>query len=336
MGLYTTQWIHREIPRNRSRPFPYLTYGAQAKPGRSASTTKALSDLTVNGYGLENPIIHRAYVNAFDDFTQKAKQSLTISGGENLGESRKTLEMIANRSKQLQNIAKKAVAVEEKRKRKRKLKWRRRYIGVPGGWWLEYHLAWRPVIQDIYNGCRMLSEPVWETTPVLSSKSTTERINRSHPRDWRFAEVDISDIKAYVRIQGNVKVTNPNAYLLNRTGLINPVLIAWQLSPLTMFIDWMWNVSGFLQSYTDQVGWTLERGQLAMKDTCVNTHIIENPWDTPDNNVRLTSAWRFQRELISTLPIPDFLQRGGSGISSISRGTTAIAVLLGILGKGPR
>lgn len=177
----------------------------------------------------------------------------------------------------------------------------------------------------------MLSEPTWEVTPIRSTGRETLKINRSHPRDWRFAEVDVSQIEAYVRLQGLSYITNPNAFLLNRVGLINPVQVAWQLTPLSMFVDWWWNVSAFLGSYTDQVGWSLKNGQVGFKDTCANTYVSENPYDTPENNVRPSRAWRFQRELISSLPIPPLSTRGGSGIRSITRGTTAIAVLVGFL-----
>ena len=178
----------------------------------------------------------------------------------------------------------------------------------------------------------MLSEPIWELTPIRSSSRETLKIDRSRPRSWSsFKVVDVTEIDAYVRLQGLVRITNPNSFLLNRVGLINPVQVAWQLTPLSMFVDWWLDVSTFLGSYTDQVGWSLENGQVGFKDTSKNTYVIENEYDTPENNARPSRAWRFQRELISTLPIPPLSTRGGSGIKSISRGTTAIAVLVGFL-----
>lgn len=324
MGLYEVKWVRRNKPVDKRYPLPYLMYGAQVKPGRNGDAAKALSDLTHRGYGLSNPTILAAYTKAHDDFIEKVK-SLTISGGENLGESRKTLAMMADKAEKARDLTK--VTFQRNRKKKR---WTS-YVKGPAKWWLEYHLAIRPIMADLYNGAVMLSEPTWEVTPVRSSGRETLTIDRSHPRDWRFAEVDVSKIDARVRLQGLVYITNPNAFLLNRVGLINPLQVAWQLTPLSMFVDWWWNVSSFLGSYTDQVGWSLKNGQMGMHDTCVNTYVIENPYAAPESNVRPSRAWRFQRELISSLPIPPLSTRGGSGIKSITRGTTAIAVLVGFL-----
>ena len=128
----------------------------------------------------------------------------------------------------------------------------------------------------------MLSEPIWGFNPITARGSSTERIDRSHPRDWRFAEVDVSSITAFVGIRGNTRVTNQNAYLANRVGMINPATVAWELVPFSFAIDWFLPVTSFLDSYTDQVGWSVDRLHISMKDECDNSWVIQNPWDTPD------------------------------------------------------
>lgn len=341
-GYERAQWIYSHEPVNKTAPLPYLTYDHKFIPMVGG---KALDDLTLNGYGLDNPVIRRAYAKAYDKFVEKAKQGLTIQMGANLAEAKKTLEMIALRSVQLLKMARDlksfklpkhfGVPREGAYKRFKRRNGSRGWAQVPGGWWLEYHFAWSPLLGDIFTGCQMLSEPVWDLTPITARGSERTVYDRSHPRDWRFAEVDVTNVNAHVSIRGNAKVTNKNLYLANRMGLINPASVAWEVVPFSFAIDWFLPVSKFLSSYTDSVGWELSRGQISMKDTADSNYVIENPWDTPHNNVRPSSARRFERSLAGSLPIPGLLDRRGTGIKSLTRGATAIALLVGFLRKNP-
>lgn len=330
------QWVYSYEPKDTSKPLPYLRYGNVSS---TRNSQKALYDLTASGYGLSNPVIARAYAKAYDKFVDSAKQDLSIQMGANLAESKQTLEMIANRGFQLLELARnlrRGKIPRSLRKKSLKRKWSGRgWAQVPGGWWLEYHFAWSPLLDDICTGAKMLSEPVWEFNPITARGSSTERIDRSHPRDWRFAEVDVSSINAFVGIRGNARVTNPNAYLLNRVGMINPASVAWEVIPFSFAIDWFLPVSSFLSSYTDQVGWSVDRLHISMKDTCDNSWIVQNPWDTPENNMRFSKAYRFQRDTPGSLPIPGLFDRRGTGIRSLTRGATAIALLVGFLRKNP-
>lgn len=342
IGYNRSQWIYSNEPTNKTIPLPYLTYFEKKVPGNESH---ALNDLTINGYGLDNATIRRAYAKAYDKFVESAKGGLTMQMGANLGEAKDTLEMIANRGGQLLELARnlrkgrlpKGYGIPKKGayKRFRRKNGRDGWAQVPGGWWLEYHFAWSPLLDDIHTGCQMLSDPLWEFTPVTARGSSGERFDRSHPRDWRFGELDVTDVKAHVSIRGNTRVTNKNAYLANRMGLINPASVAWEVTPFSWAIDWFLPVSAFLSSYTDSVGWEISRGQLSMKDTANSTWIVQNEWDTPHNNNRPSQAERFQRDLISGLQIPGLFDRRGTGIKSITRGATAIALLVGFLGKNP-
>lgn len=323
-GVQRWQRVYRRKPVDKSTPLPYLVYGHTFKP---EYTGNALSDLTMRGYGIQNPTIARAYAKAYDKFVEKAKQDATIQMGANLAEAKETLDMIASRAGQLLTLARdlKRGKLPFGRKKRREASRRDPLWKKPGGWWLEYHFAWAPLISDIYTGCEMLSSPVWDLTPVKERGAASDRIDRSHGRDWRVAEVDISEIKATVTIQGNVRVTNPNLYLLNRVGLINPASVAWEVVPFSFAVDWFLPVSAYLSSYTDSVGWQLERGIVSMKDTCKSTHVIDG------SDSRPSQAERFQRDVVTSLQIPGLFDRRGNGIRSITRGATAIALLVGFL-----
>lgn len=326
------QLCHAHEPKDTSKPLPYLRY---VNKSPTKNSKRALHELTFAGYGLENPWLKRAYAKAYDKFVDSAKQNLQLSMGANLAESKRTLEMIALRAEQLYKMARDLRAGRlPKRKRRSRKNWRR-LAQRPGGWWLEYHFAWSPLLGEIATGLEMLSEPTWDIVPVQARGRETTVIDRSHPRDWRPAEIDRSSIEAYCAIRANVRVENKNAYLANRLGLINPAAVAWEVIPFSFAIDWFIPVSSFLNSYTDQVGWRADRLQVSLLDKCDSTWVIDNPYDSPENNIRLSHAVRHQRIIPSTLPIPGLFDRRGTGVRSLTRGATAIALLVGFLRKNP-
>lgn len=116
--------------------------------------------------------------------------------------------------------------------------------------------------------------------------------------------------------------------------MINPVGIAWELVPFSFAVDWFIPVGKFLNSYTDLAGVDLIRAYTTFTDRCEKLKVIDNPYDTPDNNLRKGKGYRVQRQL-GNPTIPGLFSRRGSGIQSITRGATAVALLVGFLGKRP-
>lgn len=329
-----SQWVYASVPRNTAEPLPYLRYGetwsTTINPGAS-------NELTNYGYGVENPYLAVAHAKAFDKFVDNVKANAQMGMGENLGQAQKTLGMIVDRLSMLHNIATRNWARESLRRERLRRKfgsgWRAETKRA-GAWWLEAHFGWEPLIRDIYTGCVLLSEPHWPSYPAHGRGSHSGVRDRSHPRDWRWAEQDVTSIEARVRISANVRVTNPNALLASQCGLINPIGIAWELVPFSFAVDWFLPVGKFLHSYTDMAGVVLERPFTTFTDRCERTHTIQNPYDTPDNNLRKGKGYRVERRL-GNPTIPGLFSRRGTGIQSAIRGATAVALLVGFLGKRP-
>lgn len=328
------QWVYTSVPKDKSKPLPYLRYGENwstpINPGAS-------NELTGYGYGLDNPVLAVAHAKAYDKFVDNVKANAQLGMGENLAQARQALGMVADRLSMLYNIATLNWHREVRRREKLRKKFGSGWRGHSkraGAWWLEAHFGWEPLIKDIYTGLTMLSDVHWPSYPAHGRGSHMEKRDRSHPRDWRFAEVDIVDVKANVRISANVRVTNPNALLANQCGLINPVGIAWELVPFSFAIDWFLPVGSFLNSYTDLAGVQLEKSYTTFTDRCEKTYVIDNPYDAPENNLRKGNGYRVDRRL-GNPTIPGLFSRRGSGIQSIIRGATAVALLVGFLGKRP-
>jgi hypothetical protein len=54
-----------------------------------------------------------------------------------------------------------------------------------------------------------------------------------------------------------VNVSNPNAYLLNQLGLINPAEVIWDLIPWSFLFGAVSNMNALLSSFTAEVGLTV-------------------------------------------------------------------------------
>ena len=57
-------------------------------------------------------------------------------------------------------------------------------------------------------------------------------------------------------------VSNPWLYGLNSLGLINPLLVAWELTTLSFVFDWFIPVGTFLEALTSSVGIDYSHGYL--------------------------------------------------------------------------
>lgn len=85
-------------------------------------------------------------------------------------------------------------------------------------------------------------------------------LNNTHidtPPDDVF-ETRRTEAKLTCKISTLVRVSDPNLWLANQLGFVNPVVIAWDLVPFSFVVDWFVNVNEFLNSYTDMWGLSFE------------------------------------------------------------------------------
>lgn len=117
--------------------------------------------------------------------------------------------------------------------------------------WLAYHFGWEPLVKDIYNAVNVLQG---ESPPfrikVFGSSSSKGRIGSY----GLYAIWQDYTYKARVQMCADVRVSNPNLWMANQLGLLNPLSVVWELIPFSFVIDWFVNVGSFLSQLTDTVG----------------------------------------------------------------------------------
>lgn len=149
--------------------------------------------------------------------------------------------------------------------------------------WLEFVYGWRPLLSDCFEAAELLGEQLntYEGPEgVLRVRSTTRR--QFLVGDYDYSTLTEGNILAdYVdrhdcvsRIVTQYRLDDEARSLLNKTGISNPALLAWELLPYSFVVDWFVPVGTYLESLTAMDGFTLVRGTISTLEAAVSTRTL--------------------------------------------------------------
>lgn len=199
--------------------------------------------------------------------------------------------------------------------------------------WLLWSYGVKPLLSDVQNSTDVFIRDlphqlkVKVTKKVLIDSFTVLR--------------DSSDLKQYRTTKGSVRtglsatvtVTNPNLWLANQLGLVNPVQWVNEAIPFSFVVDWASNWSQVISSLTDFAG-------LDISNQCVSTKWVLDVTLT-DYAKQLDSTWTssvlvtnsvLYRRRLESLPKPTLLFKYER--FEWPRALNAISLLVGFLPKG--
>lgn len=119
---------------------------------------------------------------------------------------------------------------------------------------LEVEFGWRPLFSDIHSAlftvCKDGIPDSWirASHRVHAYDYRTQFRPGYENRSWEHTATRSSTMCA------RVAISNPNLWLLNRLGLINPFVVAWDLVPWSFVANMFININQLLHSLTDWVG----------------------------------------------------------------------------------
>lgn len=122
-----------------------------------------------------------------------------------------------------------------------------------GALWLEYSYGWAPLVSDIYTGVQVLDAPLPGRT-VKGRARRKIRIQYRNPPSGVWYGLQTYDLDSKCQIIADVSVTNPNLYLSNQLGLVNPAMWVLEGIPFSFVVDWFSNLSSYVAQLTDFVG----------------------------------------------------------------------------------
>lgn len=172
----------------------------------------------------------------------------------NLAERRQAISMIAKRAGLLIRVVR---AV-----RRGDFKAANRLLSVPKGFrpkaktfsgqWLEYHFGWSPLVGDIGTGIEILQKPIADKRVFAVARTLRPYSITQSDSNWRTFTQGTKAVTC--RVGTYIRVSNPNLYLANQLGFINPVGLVWEMVPFSFVVDWFVPVGTFLNSFTEFVG----------------------------------------------------------------------------------
>lgn len=238
-----------------------------------------------------------------------------VQNGSDIGEARKTAEQIAVPFTTLMQ-AYKAAKVGNWKKVPDILGMNRRDIlsgKFAANKWLEYQYGWKPLMGSIHDNVQLLDK-------ALRKPKNTFSVQRS--RKLKFSEtinspvnpsgVDSQDVwenEQRCRVYMSCRISNQFITGLDTAGVLNPLSIAWELTPFSFVLDWFIPVGNVLSALSATLGLELEDGYISVSNERAKTSKILRSKPTPGavlvnpGKCRFV-GYTFQRYALRNFPMP--------------------------------
>lgn len=183
--------------------------------------------------------------------------------GNALAESKRTVSMIASRTLQVLSAYRAlrrgnfrgAAEVLGVNFRKKRLS--------AANQWLEWQYGWKPLLSDIYGGAELLRKG-FRSAPIVRVARKVSRVSDRPVPGLQIPSYE-GTCKISVIAIGFYRVDDHFTANLSSLGLINPLEIAWELTPWSFVVDWFIPVSDFLTALTASTGMTFVDGCFSMQ-----------------------------------------------------------------------
>lgn len=212
---------------------------------------------TIRGYTWFSNAETEARQKAYGRFRGKLMEG-SAALGVTLASLRQSRDMIEQRANLIASSADALSALAERNMRRAVTK-------KMADSYLETIFGWVPLISDIHASCMTVIQRATPTEYVKASAMIPTRFedDQSQPY-WHTSKVAYSGTVS-CKFAAGVRVSNPNLWLLNRAGLLNPAAVAWDLVPWSFVINMVTNVGSLVNSISDFYGLTFENASTTVK-----------------------------------------------------------------------
>lgn len=192
------------------------------------------------------------------------------------------------------------IAEAERKRRHQLMRVKARDIG---GLWLEYWMGWAPMVGEICT----------ELTRLDNLAGVSEDISAQTSRPFQRVLKDqfgntgsgyTLTGKVSVRIGARVSVTNPMLHKLDQMGLVNPLVVAFDISKWSYLVNFVLPVRQYLAGLTDFTGCTLDRIYVTTKAKATAEGYAYRRVQAPTGEFQYSYEGAFTRRTVDSLPMP--------------------------------
>lgn len=312
-------------------------YTKQTRKMTSASSFGGGADATGIGevHATSDPRLARTFAFANNEALARFKGRIrkgSASLGVTAASYRQTRDMIIDRSQRaisdLDRLLYQAERLQVDHKRRRRGYRRAGPRLKLADAYLEVVFGWKPLLQDIHASMKTCVQQAippetvsGRSTQGVSAADYVKVVNNGLMNSWKTGGT------VSVCIGSMVQINNPNLWLANRMGLINPAVVAWDLVPWSFVVNMFANVSTILSAMTDMVG--LQFGNQSTTTTWtlhgVTTSFTGYPLNHPFFGGSVNSCEHVMKSRsVGTIPSPLLVTR----VPDMDMGLAAIAVSL--------
>lgn len=166
--------------------------------------------------------------------------------GVTFAQLRQSRDMIEARSNLIASSAEHLSSLASRKKVTRKL----------ANSYLETIFGWQPLFADIHASCMTVIQKADSVEYVRASG--TVNLDVTERGRWDSEVQAQSHYSGFMRVSigGQVVIANPNKWLLERAGLINPLAVAWDMVPFSFLVNMISNTGSLVNQISDFYGLT--------------------------------------------------------------------------------
>lgn len=160
---------------------------------------------------------------------------------------------------------------------------------------LQVQFGWRPLLEDIGNAMTVLERPV-PAQPIKAKHTET------------YADVFSPALLTTMTVRGRVRVTtgarvsvdNPNLYLANQLGVVNPAAALWEVTRFSFLVDYIIGIGDWLNSFSEFWGLSMQDPYYYTVDE--NTHDYHYYNSSIEHLVKYNGVRSVKQRVVGSLP----------------------------------
>jgi len=239
----------------------------------------------MRAYGVSDPSDASLQLNETSVLLEQARRSAKsrliskvsrqkVNIAQNIGEYRQvqsmfltnTLRMVnayrAIRHGDVQGLSR-ALKLSKRRKAHLERVGSKSLVRNPSAWWLELQYGWLPLLGDVYTGVTTFYSRMEQGARigVKATASLKETVAASNVAAVGIVRYDsVTQRKAVCSTGVTFWVDDARLANAQDWGIINPLLLAWELLPYSFVVDWFLPVGNWLATLDYSLGLTFDEG----------------------------------------------------------------------------